>query len=65
MWIEIAKTPNLMIASLWKDLFDAEGVTALVVPDVPDWEGVSDQQPRRVMVPLDKKHVAEEVMRKL
>ena len=41
------------------------GCEVVVVPDVPDWEGVSERQPRRVMVPLDKKHVAEEVMRKL
>ena len=65
MWTEIAKAPNLMVAELWKELFDAEGVTALIVPDVPDWVGVSENQPRRVMVPLDKKHVAEEVLRKL
>ncbi len=65
MWIEIAKAPNLMVAEIWKGLFDAEGVTALIVPDVADWEGVSESQPRRVMVPMDKKHVAEEVMRKL
>jgi hypothetical protein len=65
MWIEITKAPNLMVAEIWKELFDAEGVTAFIVPDTTDWEGVSERQPRRVLVPLDKKHVAEEVMRKL
>ena len=65
MWTEIMKAPNLMVAELWKELFDAEGVTAMIAPDVPDWEGVTEAQPRRIMVPLNKKHVAEEVLRKL
>ena len=65
MWVEIMKAPNLMVAELWKELFDAEAVTAFIAPEGPDWEGVSASQPRRIMVPLDKKHVAEEVLRKL
>lgn len=65
MWTELVKAPNLMVAELWKELFDGEGVTAFVAPDSPDWVGVSDRQPRRIMVPVNKKHVAEEVLRKL
>ncbi len=59
------KAPNLMVAELWKEFFDAEMVTALIAPESTDWEGLSADQPRRIMVPLDKKHVAEEVLRKL
>ncbi len=65
MWTELMKAPNLMVAELWKQFFDIEGVTAMIVPDTSDWEGVSDDTPRRIMVPLSKKHVAEEVLRKL
>ena len=65
MWTEIARAPNLMVAEAWKELFDGEGVTALIVPDTEDWVGVSERQPRRIMVPVNKKHVAEEVLRKL
>ena len=59
------KAPNLMVAELWKEFFDAEMATALIAPEGTDWEGLSADQPRRIMVPLDKKHVAEEVLRKL
>ncbi len=65
MWTEIKKTPNLVVAELWKDLFDSEGIIAFIAPDVPNWEGVSQAQPRRIMIPISKKHVAEEVLRKL
>ena len=65
MWTEIAKAPNLMVAELWKELFDSEGIIAFIAPDTDDWEGVTHSQPRRIMVPLSKKHVAEEVLRKL
>ena len=65
MWTEIIKAPNLMVAELWKNAFDAEGITAMIAPDVPDWVGVSESQPRRIMVPVSRKHVAEEVLRKL
>ncbi len=61
MWTELMKAPNLMVAELWKQFFDIEGVTAMIVPDTSDWEGVSDDTPRRIMVPLGKKQVAEQV----
>lgn len=65
VWVELLKAPNLLVAELWKNLLDAEGVTALIAPEGPDWVGVTQDQPRRVMVPLSKQHVAEEVLRKL
>jgi len=65
MWTDIAKAPNLMIAEIWKELFDMEGVTALIVPDTADWVGAGENTPRRILVPKSKKHVADEVLRKL
>ena len=65
MWTEIARAPNLMVAELWKELFDGEGVTAMIVPAGERWEGLGEMEPRRIMVPVNKKHVAEEVLRKL
>ena len=65
MWTELTTAPNLMVAEMWKDFFDAEAVIAFIAPAGTDWEGLSADQPRRIMVPLDKKHVAEEVLRKL
>jgi len=46
MWTEIARAPNLMVAELWKELFDGEGVTAMIAPVGDDWVGVSERQPR-------------------
>ncbi len=65
MWTEIAKAPNLMVAEIWKELFDMEGVTAMIVPDTQNWVGAGEGTPRRIMVPKSKKHVADEVLRKL
>ena len=65
MWTEIARAPNLMIAEIWKELFDMEGVTALIVPEGEVWAGAGEGAPRRILVPKSKLHVAEEVLRKL
>ncbi len=61
----MTRVPNLMVAEMWKEFFDAEAVIALIAPVGDDWVGMRADQPRRIMVPLDKKHVAEEVLRKL
>lgn len=65
MWTEILKAPNLMVAEIWKELFDMEGVTAMIVPDAEVWAGAGEDTPRKIMVPKSKKHVADEVLRKL
>ena len=65
MWTPIAKAPNLMIAEIWKELFDMEGVTAMIVPDTANWVGAGEGTPRLILVPKSKKHVADEVVRKL
>jgi Putative prokaryotic signal transducing protein len=64
MWVEVKKAPNLMLAEMWKELFEGEGIPVLLVPQgggAPNRELVSYQ----VMVPADKGHVAEEVLRKI
>ena len=64
MWIEVKTAPNLMLAEMWKELFEGEGIPVLLVPHgggAPNRELVSYQ----VMVPADKGHVAEEVLRKI
>lgn len=64
MWVEVKKAPNLMLAEMWKELFEGEGIPVLLVPQgggTPDRELAS----YRVMVPTDKGHVAEEVLRKI
>ena len=64
MWVEIKKAPNLMMAEMWKELFEGEGIPTRILP-------VSGEAPGReltaynVLVPEDKKHIIEEVLRKL
>ncbi len=65
MWTELLRAPNLMIAELWKEALDNEGISTMIAPDVSDWVGVTEDTPRRIMVPVSRKHVAEEVLRKL
>ena len=64
MWVEIKQAKNLMIAEMWKDLFEGEGIPTRILPvsgEAPGRELVA----YRVLVPEDKKHVIEEVLRKL
>ena len=64
MWVEIKQAKNLMMAEMWKELFEGEGIPTHILP-------VSGEAPGReltiyrVLVPEDKQHVIEEVLRKL
>ena len=64
MWLEVKKAPNLMMAEMWKELFEGEGIPTRVLPAAG---GVMGQESAtyRVLVPEDKRHVIEEVLRKL
>ncbi len=64
MWVEIKRADNLMLAQMWQELFEGEGIPTLLVPaggGAPTRELCGYQ----VMVPSDKGHVAEEVLRKI
>lgn len=64
MWVEIKKASNLAIAEMWRELFEGEGIPTLL-------KAAGGGAPNReltaysVMVPGDKAHVAEEVLRKI
>jgi hypothetical protein len=64
MWTEIKKAPNLMIAEMWKELFEGEGVPTRLMPEngLPTGQELTVY---RVLVPDDRKHVVEEMLRKL
>ncbi|MFW6184725.1 MAG: hypothetical protein ACOC8X_13075 [Chloroflexota bacterium] len=64
MWIEYRKTSNLLAAQMWKDLIEAEGLPAKILPqgDILDW---AERVPFRVFVPMNREHVADEILRKL
>ncbi len=64
MWAEIRKVPNLMMAEMWKEFFEGEGIPTQIVPvsgEAPGRELVA----YRVLVPEDKKHLTDEILRKL
>jgi hypothetical protein len=64
MWTEIRKTPNLMLAEMWKEFFEGEGVPTQILPvtgEAPSRELVA----YRILVPEDKKHLIEEILRTL
>lgn len=64
MWVEYKKTANLLTAEMWKNLLEGEGLPAKILPegDILDW---SERVPFRVFVPLNREHVADEILRKL
>ena len=64
MWIEIKKAPNLMLAEMWKELFEGEGIPTRLMPEsgLPIGQQLAAY---RILVPEDRQHVIEEVLRKL
>ena len=64
MWVEVKKAQSLMIAEMWKELFEGEGIPTHILPDSGEPMG-QELDTYRVLVPEDKKHVIEEVLRKL
>ena len=64
MWVEIKTAPNLMMAEMWKELFEGEGIPTRLMPE----DGLPIGQEATtytIYVPEDRKHVIEEVLRKL
>ncbi len=62
MWTEIKIAPNLMIAEMWKELFEAEGIPTRLLPESP---AAGERASYRVLVPELKKHLIEEILRKV
>jgi hypothetical protein len=54
---------NAYAAEVWKELFDAEGVSNRIVPPLNGTAPMS--QPREIWVPDSKTHVAAEILRKI
>ena len=64
MWVEFRKASNLMLAEMWKEVLEGEGLPARILPerDVLDW---GECVPFNLYVPMGREHVAEEILRKL
>ena len=64
MWVEMKRAQSLMTAEMWKELFEGEGIPARILPASGTPIG-QESATYRILVPEDKKHVIEEVLRKL
>ena len=64
MWIEVKKAKNLMTAEMWKEFFEGEGIPTRLLPAAGEPMG-QESATYRILVPEDKKHVTEEVLKKL
>ena len=63
MWTKLLNVKNGYAAEVWKELFDAEGVSNRVVP--PLTSDAPMAEPREIWVPDSKTHVAREILRKI
>jgi len=63
MWVQVKSAPNLMLADMWKDFFEGEGIPARILPDIDKGKGRSSGY--RILVSQERVHVVEEVLRKL
>ena len=63
-WSAYKNAPNLLIAEMWKELFEAEGLPAHILPEgeIRTW---SETCPFVVYVPRGREHVADEILRKV
>jgi hypothetical protein len=62
MWVEFKTVPNLMSAEMWKELFEAEGIPTRILPEGSE---VGEKARYRVLVPELKKHLIEDILRKI
>lgn len=64
MWIEYKTAPNAMIAEMWKDLLEGDGLPTRIIPE--DNILLSGElSVFKVLVPKGREHVADEILRKI
>ncbi len=64
MWVKVKSAPNLMMAEMWKDFLEGEGIPARILPD-PEKPGPETLSGYIVYVSQEKVHVVNEVLRKI
>ena len=64
MWVDYMNVSSLIVAEMWKELLEGEGLPAKLLPegDIRNW---NEKASFRVMVPRGREHVADEILRKL
>ena len=64
MWVEIKKVEGLKTAEEWKELFEGEGIPTRILPASVE-AAERESATYLVLVPGDKVHIIEEMLRKL
>jgi len=64
MWVQVKSAPNLIMADMWKEFLEGEGIPARILPD-HDKPGIGGSPSYRILVSQERAHVIEEVLRKL
>ena len=56
--------PNLMLAEMWKDVLEGDGLPTKILPDgaILTW---GERVAFKIYVPKGREHVADEILRKL
>ncbi len=64
MWIEAKKADSLMVAEMWKECFEGEGIPTRIMPvsGLPIGQEFAEYS---ILVPKDKEHVIKDILRKL
>lgn len=64
MWIKFKTVPNLMMAEMWKEFFEGEGVPTRILAEGGEGLGGIESIPYGVFIPQEKDHVIREILRK-
>jgi len=65
MWVQVKSAPNLIMAEMWKEYFEGEGIPTRVLPDPDKKPDRGELASYRIYVSQEKVHIVEEVLRKL
>ena len=64
MWVEVKKANSLVTAEMWEELFEGEGIPTRIIP-LPGEPRDREMATYSILVPKDREHVIQEVLRKL
>ncbi len=64
MWVKYRAAPSLMMAEMWKDVLEGDGLPTKILPvgDIMEW---GERVAFVIYVPKGREHVADEILRKL
>ncbi len=65
MWIQVKSAPNIIVAEMWKEFFEGEGIPTRILPDTEKKPDSGELAAYRILVSQERVHVVEEVLRKL